>query len=134
MWSQKSTRSTSFDFLLKVVLWTNRLVFTNLRPHYQNSFFFNFFFFLFSTLSSKMSRNMYKLGHKLRKGQHFTDKLCHVSTNLKPHYQNSLNFFLLLPFFSTLSSRMCRNMFKLRHKLRNSKKGVGPTFTWSNEA
>ena len=29
---------------------------------------------------------------------------------------------------------MSRNMCKLRHKLRNAKTGVGPTFTWSNEA
>ena len=35
---------------------------TNLRPHYQNS---SFYTFSSSTLSSKMSRNMCKLLHKL---------------------------------------------------------------------
>ena len=35
--------------------------------------------------------------------------------------------------FSTLSFRMSNNMCIWRHKLCNSKTGVGPTFTWSNE-
>ena len=35
--------------------------------------------------------------------------------------------------FSILNSRMSRNMGIWRHKLCNSKTGVGPTFTWSTE-
>ena len=63
---------------------------------------------------------------------HFMYNLSHFSTNLRPHYQNSffLNTFLL---FSTLNSRMSKNMCIWRHKLCNAKTGVGPTFTWSNE-
>ena len=59
----------------------------------------------------------------------FMDKLGRFSTNLTPNDQNSF-FSLLCP---TLSSRMSRNMCKLRHKLGNAKKGVGQTFRWSNE-
>ena len=39
-------------------------------------------------------------------------------------------YFLL---FSTLYSRKSKNMCIWRHKLCNSKTGVGPTCTWSNE-
>jgi hypothetical protein len=35
--------------------------------------------------------------------------------------------------FSILNSRISKNMCICRHKLCNSKTGVGPTFTWSNE-
>ena len=78
--------------------------------------------FLFSTLNSKITRNMCKLRHKVRKGQNlphkslnfmnyfflsnFKHNLVHFSTNLRPHYQDSffLNNFLLL--FYTLNCRM----------------------------
>ena len=43
-------------------------------------------------------------------------------------------FFFKKKGFSTINSRMSRNMYILRHKLCNVKTGVGPTFTWSNEA
>ena len=104
---------------------------------------------LFSILHSKMSRNVCQLRHKVRNGQHlphespnfrnylfpsdFTDNLVNLSTSLGPHQQNSffLNFFLL---FSSLNSRMSRNMCIWRNKLCNAKTGVGPTFTRSNEA
>ena len=66
MWSQKSTSRTSLvprirprfwtllcffclfflHFFLKVVLWTHRLFFTNLRPHFENSFPSTFYFLL----------------------------------------------------------------------------------------
>ena len=62
---------------------------------------------------------------------HFTYNLSNFLTSLKPHYQNSFfyNFFL----FSTLNSRISKNMCIWRHKLCNAKTVVGPTFTWSNE-
>ena len=90
-----------------------------------------------------MSRDMCKLRHKLRNGQNlpnespnfrnnffltnFKDDLGHFSTNVRQYFQTVF-------FYSTLSSRMSRNMCKLCHKLHNAKKGVCPTFTWSNEA
>ena len=41
-----------------------------------------------------------------------------------------LNFFVL---FSTQSSKMCLNMCKSRHKLRNAKNWLAIRFTWQNE-
>ena len=55
---------------------------------------------------------------------------CHKSeTTISKHIVS-----VICLLFSTLSSRMSKNMCKLRHKLRNAKKGVGQTITWSNEA
>ena len=94
-----------------------------------------------------MSRYKCKLCHKVRNGQNllhespnftnyffqskFRYNLGHVSTSLRPHYQNS--FFLNNFFFSTLNSRMFRNICIWRHKMCNAKTGVGQTFTLSNE-
>ena len=61
----------------------------------------------------------------------FTYKLSYFSTSLTPHYQNNFTKYFFL--FSTLHSRMSKNMCIWRHKLCNTKTGVGPTFTWSNE-
>ena len=58
------------------------------------------------------------------------DDLGHFFTNLRPHYQNSFSSLFCFVFYS----RMSKNMCKLGHKLRNAKKGVCPTLTWSNEA
>ena len=99
--------------------------------------------FLFSILHSKLSRNMCKLCHKVRNGQNlpyespnfrnhfflsnFTDSLVHFSTSLETTLPKQF-------FFSTLRSRMSKNMCICFHKLCNAKTGVSPTFTWSNEA
>ena len=88
------------------------------------------------------------LRHKLRNGKNlppwsqnlrndcflniFMDYLGHLSTNLKPHDQNSFFLKFFSSSFSNLSYRMSRNMCKLRHKLRNAKKAVGPTFIRQN--
>ena len=104
-------------------------------------------FFLFSTLNYKTSRYMRKMRHKVCNGQNlpheslnftnyffqsdFTYNLRHFSTSLRPHYQNSFSKYFFL--FSILNSRMSKNMCIWRHKLCNSKTGVCPTFTWSNE-
>ena len=101
----------------------------------------------FSTLNSKTSRNMRQMCHKVCNGQNlphesqnftnyffqidFTYNLGNFSTSLRPHYQNSFSKYIF--FFSILNSRMSKNMCIWRHKLCNSKTGVGPTFTWSNE-
>ena len=95
-----------------------------------------------------MSRNIHNMRHKVRNGQNLshespnftnyffqsdlTYNLSHFSTSLRPHYQNSFfsKYFFL---FSILNSRMTKNMCIWHHKLCNSKTGVGPTFTWSNE-
>ena len=61
----------------------------------------------------------------------FMYNLSHFSTSLRPDYQNS--FFLNIFLFFTLNSRMSKNMCIWCRKLYNSKTGVGPTFTWSNE-
>ena len=90
---------------------------------------------------------MRKIRHKVRNGQNlahespnftnnffqsdFTYNLSQFSTGLRPYYQNS--FFEIFFLFSVQNSRMSKNMFIWRHKLCNSKTGVGPTFTWSNE-
>ena len=52
---------------------------------------------------------------------------------LRPHYQHSFFLNNLVCFF-TLKSRMSRTLCIWCHKLCNAKTGVGPTFTWSNEA
>ena len=47
-------------------------------------------------------------------------------------FQNSF-FEIFFVLFSILNSRMSKDMCIWRHKLCNSKTGVDPTFTWSNE-
>ena len=111
-----------------------------LRPHFQNSFPLTF---VCSTQNSKMYRNMCNLRHKVRNGQNlphyessnftnfflksdFTYNFSYFFASLKPHFKI---FFL----FSTLNSRMSKNMCIWRHKLYNAKTGVGPTLTRSNE-
>ena len=69
---------------LKLVLWTHMPFSTSLRPHFQNTF--PWIFFLFSTLNSRMSRNMCKLDHKVRKVQ----SLPHASPNFK-HFQSGFS-------------------------------------------
>ena len=107
MWSQKSTRRTSFvlrtrqilwalswflfffiflSFFLKVVLWTNKRFFHKFDTTFLKQFFRNFLF-LFSTVKSKMSRNLWKLRHKVRNG--------HESPNLK-HFQSVFSNKILL--------------------------------------
>ena len=86
--------------------------------------------------------------HKVRDGQNlpnespnftnfFSSKWLYVQ--FKPFFHKSetrlpkqffLNNFFL---FSILNSRISKNMCIWRHKLCNSKTGIGPTFTWSNE-
>ena len=75
-------------------------------------------------------------------------KLCHKvynGQNLPDESQNFISLFLISFFghlghiftnllLSTLNSRISRIMCIWRHKLCNAKTGVGPTFTWSNEA
>ena len=94
-----------------------------------------------------MSRNMCKLRHKVRNDQNlpnespnfrnffcldnFMDNLVHFFTSLRQHYHF---FFIFFFCFSTLKSRMSRNMCIWHHKLCNVKMGVGLTFTWSNDA
>ena len=103
--------------------------------------------FFSSTLNSKMSRQLCKLHHKVRDGQN----LHHASPNITnfffwsklkynlSHFSTSLShitktvFLHIFFMFSTLNSRMSKNMCIWRRKLCNSKMGVGPTFTWSNE-
>ena len=59
----------------------------------------------------------------------FRNNLGHFPTNLRQHYQKMVfSTFLLL--FSILSSKMSRNMCKLRHKLWNAKNRVAFRFTW----
>ena len=105
------------------------------------------FFCLFSTPNSKTSRNIRKMRHKVRNGQNlprespnftnnffqsdFTYNLRHFSTSLRPHYHNSFFLNKCFVFYSKLP--MSKHMCIWRHKLCNSKTGVGPTFTWSNE-
>ena len=87
-------------FFLKVILWAHNFCLTYLRPHFQNRFP-NFFFVLFCSLNSKMSRNMCKWRHKVRKDSIlcpwssnfwnnfflsiFSDNLSHFFTNLRSH-------------------------------------------------
>ena len=77
-------------------------------------FFFSFFvrFYVVSFFSSSFF-------FELIFQSYFIDQLSHFSTNLRPHLQNS--FFKTEFFVSMLSSRMSRNMHKLRPKLRNAK-------------
>ena len=102
----------------------------------------------FSTLNSKTSRNKRKMRHKLRNGQN----LPHESSNFTifffkvtwrkiqaifpqvwDHITKRVFFLIFFCLFSILNSRMSENICIWRHKLCNSKTGVGPTFTWSNE-
>ena len=87
-----------------------------------------------------MSRIIRKMCHKVRSGQ----KLPHASPNFtnyffQSNFRYNLSHFSKTVFskyfflFSTLNSRMSKKMCIWRHKLCNSKTGVGPTFTWSNE-
>ena len=102
---------------------------------------------MFSTLNSKTSRNMRKLRHKVCNGQNFPMKVRILQIiifkvtlrtilaifpqvwDLITRTVFSKYFFL----FSILNSRMSKNMYIWRHKLCNSKTGVGQSFTWSNE-
>ena len=92
---------------------------------------------------------MCKLCHKIRNGQNLPYEnpnfknnffLSNFMDNLGHFFHKSettlpKQFFLnILVLFSTLNSRMSRNMCIWRHKLGNAKTGVGPTFKWSNEA
>ena len=54
------------------------------------------------------------------------------SDNLGREEEKKFKFFF--SFFSSLDFRRFKNMCKLRQKLRNAKTGIGPTFTWSNDA
>ena len=79
---------------------------------------FPIFLLLFSTLNSKMSRNMCKLCHKVRKVQnlphksphftnysfcsHFTYNFSHFSTSLRQHYHNSFSKYFFFVFYSKL--------------------------------
>ena len=83
---------------------------------------------------------MSKLHHKVRNDQN----LPHASLNFRNYFfKVILRTITILPqqffqqknsFFSTLHTKMYINMCIWRHKLYNAKTGVGPTFTWSNEA
>ena len=104
-------------------------------------------FFWFCILNSKMFRNMCKLRHKMHNSQKKFSKNAKIkkkklffskwplrqfrafSKSLRPHKQDS--FF---QFFFTLYSRTSWNFCIWRHKSCNAKTGIGPTFTWSNEA
>ena len=90
---------------------------------------------------------MRKMRHKVGNGQN----LPHESPNFTKYFYQSDFMYKLSIFrqvwdhitktvfskyyflFSFLNSRMSKNMCIWRHKLCNSKTGVGPTFTWSNE-
>ena len=104
-------------------------------------------FFLFSTLNSKTSRNMRKMRHKVRNGQNLPHESPNFTSNFfqsdftynLSHFPQVWDYITKTIFskyfflFSILNSRMSKNMCIWRHKLCNSKTGVGPTFTWSNE-
>ena len=109
------------NLFLKVVLWTNRPFFQKYETIFSNSFLKK----MFSILNSRMSKNVSQLGHKVFNGQNLTMEIQFFKGNITDN---------LCHFFTHLNSRMSRNMRKLRHKLGNAKTGVGPTFTWSNEA
>ena len=99
MWSQKSTRRTSFvpestkivnvfnvffTLFLKVVLWTVRPFFFTFETKFSKQFFLKKIV-LFSTVNSEMSRNMYKMCHKVCNGHFYP---------MKVHISSILNFFL----------------------------------------
>ena len=113
---------------------------TNLKAHCQNSFYLYISFF--SILSSRLSRNAYKLRHKIPNGKNFApsslnfwnifSKLCYGQ--FRPFFNKSETTiseqFSLFSLF--LSFRMSRNMYKMCHKMQNTKKGLALTFTWNS--
>ena len=131
------------------ILGTNLLLLVN----FWDQIFMTVFpedFFLFSTLNSKTSKNKRKCvtkcvtakiyPMKVRILQIIFSKWLYVQ--FKPFFHKSetalpkqffLIFFFYFLFFFILNSRMFKNMCIWCHKLCNSKMGVGPTFTWSNE-
>ena len=120
------------------ILGTKLVPLVDLWNHIKKKILYKLFFcFLFHTqkclktcLNSVTKCVTAKLFFSLN---NFKDNLGNYSTSVRPHYPNS--FFLKTFFlFSTLKSRMSKNMCFWRHKLCNAKTGVGPNFTWSNEA